>query len=159
MKVILIPTDFSVKSLNVLTQGLNQEQDDVQIVFCYEYNLSSSITDLLFFSKQKKLQSLISDKFSNALEITRNSYAPKIKGMEFDFFYGGNKQAFKNFLEAKKVDQVWYNPSLAKSSNSLLIKLLEKVDITKKQYPDSALKESGDEIYAEGAMAEILFKN
>ena len=75
MKTVLIPTDFSIESLNTVKGALKQcEGENTNLILVYGVYLSDSITDLLFFSKPKYLSTLQSEKFTQACEILKNKY-------------------------------------------------------------------------------------
>lgn len=107
-KTILIPTDFTIESLNVVKGALRQlEGEEVNLILVYSAYLSDCITDLLFFSKKKYLDDLQSNKFKEACEILQNKYASQIYAFNFDLFTGGTQSTFQNFLLGNKVDTLF----------------------------------------------------
>jgi len=108
MKTILIPTDFTIESLNTV-KGAFKKQDDgepVNLILVYSAFLSDSITDRLFFSKEKYLLALQSEKFREACQVLLNTYASRVNSFRIELFSGFTKQAFANFLEANDVNEV-----------------------------------------------------
>lgn len=111
-RTILIPTDFSIQSLNVLQAFLEQNKtEDVQynIILLHGYQLSDSIVDLLFFSKGNILRTLISPKFSEACNVLRNKYSEQISTIKEDIFTGFTQSAFNNYTDSNQVEEIWYN--------------------------------------------------
>ncbi len=105
---ILIPIDFSVESLNTLKIVLEEHKNEqVHVVLIYAQNLSSSITELLFHSSRKTIQSLRNKDFDDALNILKNSYVSSLKSFHIDLFHGSNVQAFTNFARANKIDMIY----------------------------------------------------
>ncbi|WP_247233156.1 hypothetical protein [Telluribacter sp. SYSU D00476] len=107
-KTILIPTDFTIESLNVVKGALRQlEEEEVNLILVYSAHLSDCITDLLFFSKKKYLDDLQNAKFKEACEILQNKYASQINAFNFDLFTGGTQGTFQNFLLGNKIDTIF----------------------------------------------------
>jgi hypothetical protein len=107
-KSILIPTDFSVESLNTLKVALS-EDDHTQmhiILMCGEY-LNDSITDLLFYSPERSLTKLLTPEFNEAISILKNRFEKKILSLKVELFHGATSQALRNFMHARNVQQVF----------------------------------------------------
>ncbi|MDX2069626.1 MAG: hypothetical protein SFV55_14455 [Haliscomenobacter sp.] len=108
-KTLLIPTDFSVTSLNGLRLALEQMQEDqsVHVVLMYSEWLEDSITELLFYSPKKRIESLKSVVFEEALVIIQNRFENRIASIRIELFHGYNTNAFHSFAEANQIDQVF----------------------------------------------------
>jgi hypothetical protein len=107
-KTILIPTDFTIESLNTVKGALDQAGDGkVNIILACAADPGDSITDLLFFCKSKYINSLQNDKFREACEILKNKYASQVNSFCIELFTGYRQAAFENFLQGLKVDQVF----------------------------------------------------
>ena len=105
---ILIPIDFSVESLNTLKIALDKHKNEsVHVIMIYAQNLSSSITELLFQSSRKIIQSLRNKDFDDALNILKNSYESSLQSLQIELFHGSNVQALNNFVAAKKIDIIY----------------------------------------------------
>jgi len=105
---ILVPIDFNVESLNTLKIALEKhKQDKINVILMYAEYVSTSITELLFYSPDKSIQSLTNPTFNDALTILKNSYESTIQSLNIELFSGYSVNAFKNFLEANNVDQVY----------------------------------------------------
>ena len=106
-KTILIPTDFTIQSLNILKTFLNQNPNNhYNIVLVHGLNIGDSIRDLLFFSKNKQIQELANEAFLEAFEVIKNKFDSQINSLKIDFFTGNNQTAFNNFIEGKQVQQI-----------------------------------------------------
>lgn len=110
MRKILIPTDLSVNSLILLERALDDCQQLTNIVLVYGASLSSSITELLFYSKEDYLEELKSETFNKAITIIENKHEDVINSLTIDIFFGGTKNAFNNFIEGQKITHA-YLPS------------------------------------------------
>jgi hypothetical protein len=108
MKTILIPTDFTIESLNTV-KGVFKKNDNgeqVNLILLHAVFLSDSITDRLFYSKEKHLLTLQSEKFREACQVLLNTYASRVNSFRIELFSGFTKQAFANFLEANEVNEL-----------------------------------------------------
>jgi hypothetical protein len=108
-KTILIPTDFTVNSLNTLKAVLSNNPSDtsLDIILLHGMNLSDSIRDLLFFSKMKHIDALSNTEFEEACEVLCNKFDSHINSLKTDLFTGFNQNAFNNYLKANRVDKIF----------------------------------------------------
>lgn len=107
-KTILIPTDFTVKSLNLVKIALQENQGKnhkVRLILVHGMWMSSSITELLFFSKRDLLDKLETEEFRSSCQLLLEKYKDQIEEMILDIFSGINQAAFSNYLEGNKVDE------------------------------------------------------
>lgn len=103
-QTILIPTDFSVESLNLVKQALHDHSDQrMNILLVHGVDTSYSVTDLLFFSKSVIYKELATKEFEEACDLLRSHYSKEINSLRFDLFTGLTQNAFNNFLEANNV--------------------------------------------------------
>ena len=108
-KTILIPTDFTVTSLNTLKAVLNTNSSDttLDIILLHGMTSSDSIRDLLFFSKMKQIETLTNNEFEEAYEVLCNKFDSQINSFKIDLFSGYNQTAFNSYLKANKVDTIF----------------------------------------------------
>lgn len=108
-KTILIPTDFTVNSLNTLKTVLTNNSSDtsLDIILLHGLTLSDSIRELLFFSKMKQLDSLTNNEFEEAYEVLCNKFDSQINSFKIDLFTGYNQNAFNSYLKANKVETIF----------------------------------------------------
>jgi hypothetical protein len=105
---ILIPTDFHVESLNTLKLAVNLiEADKVDVVLMYAENLSSSITELLFYNPKKIIESLKTSEFEEAISILKNRYETSINSISYEVFHGYRVAALEYFIESKDIDLIY----------------------------------------------------
>ena len=156
-KTILIPTDFTVNSLNVLKSILiqNEAKQTYNVILLHGMSLSDSIRDLLFFSKSKQIDSLTNPEFEEAYEVIRNKFDSQISSLRIDLFTGYNLSAFNNYLEGNKVEQIFISdkkPVLTNKNSFDLSRFIEKcqVEVTK---VDFAANETVPE---KGKIAEVF---
>jgi hypothetical protein len=133
IKNILIPIDFNIESLNTLKLALEEcKLQSVNILLFYAETLTSSITELLFYTPQKTIMAMSSAQFNDALNILKNTYESSLQSIDIKLFHGFNKQAFINFCQANQVDLIYIpkNYQLAQKKNSFdPIPLIKKSNI------------------------------
>ncbi|MGC4040860.1 MAG: hypothetical protein QM710_08810 [Flavobacterium sp.] len=108
-KTIVIPTDFTVQSLNVLKTVLNQNESKQQynIILLHGFSQNDSIRDLLFFSKTQQIAALMNTEFEEAYEVIRNKFDSQVGSIKIDLFTGYNLSAFNTYLEANGVNEIF----------------------------------------------------
>ncbi|AYN66508.1 hypothetical protein D1013_03470 [Euzebyella marina] len=103
-KKILIPTDFTTQSLELVQQTLEASSDrPLQIVLVHGCYPSLSITDMLFFSKTRIINQLQSEDFVEACKVLKNKYDSKLNSLTVDIITSNNESYFKNYLEGNKI--------------------------------------------------------
>lgn len=133
-KTIVIPTDFTVQSLNVLKTVLHQNnaQQKYNVILLHGFNLGDSIRDLLFFSKSQQIESLMSTEFEEAYEVIRNKFDSQIGSLKIDLFTGYNVSAFNTYLEANSVKEIFTSdrkPEFANKNSFDLSRFIRKCTI------------------------------
>ncbi|MBL7936163.1 MAG: hypothetical protein JNM51_10200 [Bacteroidia bacterium] len=107
-KTILIPVDFTPESLNTLKLALKENSiSGVNVILMYSEYLTDSITDLLFYSADRIIESHITPDFEETISILKNRYETDIKTIKIELFHGYNINSFKNFIEAKRIDAIY----------------------------------------------------
>jgi hypothetical protein len=107
-KNLMIPTDFTIESLNMVKYALEKNKaPKVKVLFVYGVYLPDSITELLFFSEGSLLSSLITPDFREACVIIRNKYQYKVVSIETELFTGKTNAAFDDFIKSRKVDEAY----------------------------------------------------
>jgi hypothetical protein len=113
IKHVLIPTDFTVKSLQVVRYALEDAGTaKLNILLFHMVDIPHSITDLLFFSKEQLRRKLINQDFKDACAVLRNKYASSVADIQCEVFYGSSAAVFENYVDARNVDVIMYNKSL-----------------------------------------------
>lgn len=107
-RTILVPTDFSIGSLNMVKTALAENLNEpLHVVFAIGYSLSGSITDMLFYSKEDILRNIQTTYFKQACQIILNRYEASIASMRVELFTGYTQAAFSNFLEGNRIDAIY----------------------------------------------------
>lgn len=129
MNKILIPTDFSVESLNVLKYVLEHHPDKkIHILLVHVAQLPDAITELLFFRKNVLMKSLISEPFYEAKAILTNKFYSKIHAIETDLYFGITHFALKNYIEAQGITEAYLPKNqIFKKSDSKSLNLIAQI--------------------------------
>ncbi len=119
-KTILIATDFSLESLDILKKVLKKKNDQhdenkYNILFVAGYDMGDSIRDLLFTTKSTVLNKIRSKEFCDAYSIINNKYPNLINKITCDIFTGSFQRTFNNYMEAANVDEAYYSTSKSRS--------------------------------------------
>lgn len=115
-KTILVPIDFKVESLNALRLALNTiHAGKVNVVLMYAKYPIDSITEFLFYSPDNVVDSLKTREFDEAIAIIKNRYESLLNRIDIELFYGFGTSALSNFLEAHRVDTVYFSKNYSLS--------------------------------------------
>lgn len=155
MQTILIPTDFSLSSLDCIPELCKQHKDDeLTLVFVHLFKLSDSISDLLMLSRRSKEYEYVSDAFYQQCETLKNSFT-NLNTIRIEFFYGSTLSMFKNFLEAHEVNGILH-PEHCSCVNLNKSSINPAVLINKCGLPDVRILKSEAEIIQMPLATELL---
>ena len=121
MKTVVIPSDFSIESIQVAETIVRDSKEEVRIIFTHLFHVADDIQDLLFSNYRKKEYEFVSETFRNECKILEDLYSENLKSIKIEFFYGSRLASFKNFLDYNEADCIAYSesygiPKLSKSS-------------------------------------------
>lgn len=107
MKHVLIPTDFSIRSLRVV-HGVVERfgGEPLNIVLMHAVEMPGSIMDLMMLSRRSSHYDLITADYKDACEIIKNKYASVIQSLKTEFLVGNGKGLFGNFLIYHNIDVI-----------------------------------------------------
>lgn len=109
-KNILIPTDFTIRSLRLVSQALeNIPSEEVRITLFHLMDPPSGITDLLFMSEKQVKKQLVHQDFEDACDIIRNKYASAIQHFDIEILFGNSRAFLQNYIDAQAVDCIVYD--------------------------------------------------
>lgn len=131
MKHVLIPTDFTIASLQTVHAAMVQfPNEPIRISLLHLLEMPTGIGDLLMRAVRKDPNHLITADFQKACEIIKNKYGNKIAQMDILFRYGNTKNYVQNLLEGLSVDAIVLDPefkwSLPHNSSVPMTPLLRK---------------------------------
>lgn len=107
-KTILIPTDFHVASLNTLKLALETSQHEkIHVILIYSEYLNTSISDLLFYSPHKIINSRLSYEFKEAVQILKNRFEGKVTDIVIKVFHEHDRKLLTGFIETHNIDEIF----------------------------------------------------
>lgn len=117
IKNILIATDYSLESLNILKKVLKEknateENTQYNILLVSGYDMGDSIRDLLFNTKGTVFNKIRSKEFCDAYSIIKNKYPHLVNKIVCDVFTGSFQRAFNNYLTAENIEEAYYANTL-----------------------------------------------
>ncbi|MCB0704215.1 MAG: hypothetical protein KDC34_02855 [Saprospiraceae bacterium] len=100
MKKVLIPTDFSVDSLQLVEYAvLNNPKSKLHIIFVAGFRLPDTRWGLTHFSQSEEVHKQCTDDFITAKRSLMLEHKKSIETISFELFTGENSFAFQNFLK------------------------------------------------------------
>lgn len=104
MKTILIPTDLSKESLDLIKNAiLNFPNQKIKIIMAYGLKTHISDFEPMNFLSSRYLTSELSNDFVNKKNRLQLEHSNQIAKIQIEVFTGTNSYAFKNFLMANEV--------------------------------------------------------
>lgn len=121
-KTILIATDYSLESLNILKKVMrekdaSEDQNQYDILLVSGYDMGDSIRDLLFNTKSTIFNKLRPQEFCDAFGIIKNKYPQLINKIVCDIFTGSFQRTFDNYVNAENIEEAYYSPSIKSKGN------------------------------------------
>lgn len=97
---VLIPTDFTVNSLRIVLEYLENSGDQkVELVLTCGYNLGESISFLLGFTLDDHLAEMQNEDFLKGCEMIKSRFKDKVVEMYADFMISKSKRYIRNYLK------------------------------------------------------------
>ena len=105
MRNILIPTDFTIASLQLIEYALlNFPNTKLNIVLIAGFRLPDTRWAVFHFSESKQIRMQLSEEFIEAKHLIIREHKEAIENITFQLFSGVNSFAFQNFLEQLHLD-------------------------------------------------------
>ncbi|EJL75084.1 hypothetical protein PMI13_00558 [Chryseobacterium populi] len=116
-KTILIATDYSLESLNILKKVLkekdaSEDTNQYNILLVSGYDMGDSIRDLLFTTKSTIFNKIRPQEFCDAHGIIKNKYPHLIGKITCDVFTGSFQRTFNNYVKAENIEEAYYSLSV-----------------------------------------------
>jgi len=111
MKNILIPTDFSLRSLDMVKAAVNSIQlhAPMNILLVHFFKMSDNIQELMMLSRRMKDYEHISEEYRNMMAQLQKQYPARINSIRVECFYGSTLAVFKNFLYGNGITMIAYD--------------------------------------------------
>lgn len=107
MTTILIPTDFTLPSLNMVKDAASRFAGQrLNIVLFHALYMPTDIQDLLFLPTRIPYEKITED-FRHACTVIKKKNSDVISQINFRYMYGSTNAVFRNFIEANKIDAIF----------------------------------------------------
>ena len=121
-KTILIATDYSLESLNILKKVLKEkdaaeDQNRYNILLTSGYDSGDSIRDLLFNTKTTVFNKIRPEEFCDAYGIIKNKYPHLVNKIICDIFTGSFQRTFNQYVKAENIEEAYYSSSIKSKGN------------------------------------------
>lgn len=122
IKTILIATDYSLESLNILKKVMKEKDasadgNQYNVLLVSGYDAGDSIRDLLFNTKSSIFNKLRPKEFCDAYEIIKNKYPQLINKIVCDIFTGSFQRTFNNYVKTGGITEAYYSSSFKSVGN------------------------------------------
>jgi len=160
-KTILIATDFSLESLDILKKVLKKKNDQhdenkYNILFVAGYDMGDSIRDLLFTTKSTIFGKIRSKEFCDAYSIINNKYPNLINKITCDIFTGSFQRTFNNYIEATNVDEAYYSTSKSRNLSKNQFEITTYLKKNKIVEAQEVVTETTEFMPEKGRLAEVF---
>ncbi|WP_412851031.1 hypothetical protein ACL0VS_08700 [Chryseobacterium sp. PMSZPI] len=159
-KTILIATDYSLESLNILKKVLkekdaSEDQMSYNILLVSGYDSGDSIRDLLFNTKTTIFNKIRPAEFCDAYGIIKNKYPHLVHKVICDVFTGSFQRTFNQYVIAEQIEEAYYSTSIKSKGKGKfdLVPYIKKCKDLKSREIVVEIKESLPE---RGRLAEIF---
>ena len=107
MKNVLVPTDFTDQALELIDIILQKfGKSTFNFLLFHSISIDPSITDMLFFSTEKKLLRHVSSDFFKRSNQLLTKYHSRIHSINTIVINGDSERYFRNVIESNKIDFV-----------------------------------------------------
>jgi hypothetical protein len=159
-KTILIATDYSLESLNILKKVLkekdaSEDQNQYNILLVSGYEMGDSIRDLLFTTKSMVFNKIRPQEFIDAYGIIKNKYPHLINKIVCDIFTGSFQRTFNHYVKAENIEEAYYSPSI-KSKGNGKFDLIPYIKKCKELQSQEIKVEIAERLPERGRLAEVF---
>ena len=131
-KHILIPTNYTVESLNLL-KGILEKKSEIKesvpyhIHFVTGYHRGDSIRDLLLLSETDIINKIKDPAFNEACDIIKNKYPHLIEQFSYEIFSNYFQEGFNHFLKSNDISEIYYSNQKLKHKNNNVFDLTKYI--------------------------------
>lgn len=107
MRNVLIPTDFSINSLQLVERTIAALDDQTaNIILFHAFDMTCNAPDRLGNGTRIPYAHLLTDEFRNACKRIKTSNARVIQNINIRHMYGTTVAMFRNFIDANDIDMI-----------------------------------------------------
>ncbi len=106
MRNLLIPTDFTVHSLDLVSRAASAlDQQPTNIFLFHAFTINITAPDVLGNPRRLPYAELLTDEFRSACRRISQKY-PFVRDLSVKHMYGSNVRVFRNFIDANDIDMI-----------------------------------------------------
>jgi hypothetical protein len=108
MRNVLVPTDFSSSSFDLVEQAIHTMGEQVlNITLFHAFQIPFFVSDLVG-NKRKPYHDLLTDAFRSSCKQLKQQYPRQVNSIVFKHLYGSTPAVFRNFVDANDIDLIIY---------------------------------------------------
>ncbi|MBC8033402.1 MAG: universal stress protein [Chitinophagaceae bacterium] len=113
MKNVLIPTDFTPESLQLINQiPMVMQGERCNVILFHAFDMPSNEMDLIFIGRERIYKEYLTEAFRAQCKKIRNLHFDAIAAICVKCMYGNNVRVFRNFAEANAIDLIMVRDNL-----------------------------------------------
>jgi len=107
MRNVLIPTDFTVQSLDLVSRTVSAlDNQPTNIILFHAFDINITAPDVLGNSRRLPYATLLTDEFRGACRRIKQNSGSFLKDLSIRHMYGSNVRVFRNFIDANDIDMI-----------------------------------------------------
>jgi hypothetical protein len=107
MRNVLIPTDFSVASLELADKTAQTlEGESLNIILFHAFEIPFFVVDMLDIRSKLPYADLVTEPFRNACKRVKLQHSKTIHSIVIRHLYGSTAAVFRNFVDANDIDLI-----------------------------------------------------
>ncbi|HEY8897874.1 MAG TPA: hypothetical protein VIM79_23780 [Niastella sp.] len=108
MRNVLIPTDFSASSFDLVEKAIHtMGEQPINITLFHAFQIPFFVSDLIGNQRQP-YHELLTDGFRNACKQIKQQYPKQVNSIVFRHLYGNTPVVFRHFVDAHDIDLIVY---------------------------------------------------
>jgi len=126
MRKIIIPTDFTVESLQLIEYAiLNYPDEKLDVILAFGYKIPLHEIEIIKFSSMSIIHKATSEKFLKAKKNILIEHSDRLNRINIELFCGLNSVVFKNFLREHNI-----HDAIIPQNNFICLKNSKCFDLT-----------------------------
>lgn len=107
MRNVLLPTDFSVASLELAGMAVQYvKNQELNILLFHAFEMPFADSEIAGSRDKLPYQNMVTEAFRNACKQLKQKYPKNIRSIAIRHLYGNTAAVFRNFLDANDIDVI-----------------------------------------------------
>ena len=109
MRNVLIPTDFTTQSLQLVARSLEAlDEQPTNIILFHAFEINCNAEDFLGSTRRLPYADVLTDEFRNGCRRLKTTFAKFVHQVNIRHMYGTSVSVFRNFIDANDIDVIIY---------------------------------------------------